>query len=82
MITHSNMTAIVTIYHGPTEHKGSRIIADAGMKRRATVNYDPALNSDENHAAAAQALCLKLGWKGDMIGGGTEYGHAFVFTGA
>lgn len=53
--------AIVTKYHGPTNYKGSRISAraDAG---RVIVSYDHALNIDENHKAAAQALAERYGW--------------------
>jgi hypothetical protein len=78
-ITLSNMTAIKTSYHGPTNTRGSRIIADAGMKRRVSVSYDHRLNSDGNHMAAAKALCEKMGWGGDMRGGGHERGQYFVF---
>lgn len=55
------LQAIVTKYHGPTNHKGSRISAraDAG---RVIVSYDHALNISDNHKAAAQALADKLGW--------------------
>jgi hypothetical protein len=55
------LQAIVTKYHGPTNCKGSRISAkaDAG---RVIVHYDHALNLDENHKAAAQALVERLGW--------------------
>ena len=82
MITRSNMTAITTKYHGPTDRMGSRIIADAGVERRITVPYNYALEPGDNHVAAAQALCDKFEWKGDMRGGGLEYGRqVFVFTG-
>jgi hypothetical protein len=80
MITHSNMTAIVTTYHGPTNTRGSRIIADAGMKRRVSVSYDDGLNSEDNHAAAARALCKELDWTGDLRSGGTKRGFVFVFA--
>ena len=32
------------------------------------------------HAAAAKALCVKLGYVGEMVGGGTKTGMVFVFT--
>jgi hypothetical protein len=78
-ITHSNMTAIKTTYHGPTNTRGSRIIADAGMNRRVSVGYDDALNSDANHAKAAQTMCDKFGWKGDLRSGTHENEKYFVF---
>lgn len=58
------LQAIVTRYHGPTNHKGSRISAraDAG---RIMVPYDYALNVEDNHKAAAQALVERFGWTVD-----------------
>jgi hypothetical protein len=73
------LQAIVTKYHGPTNHKGSRISAraDAG---RIMMSYDHALGISENHAAAAQALAERLGWtvaKGyPALAGGALPGNA------
>lgn len=55
------MQAIVTKYFGPTNQRGSRIKAkaEAGF---AWHIYDSALSADENHRAAAELLCKKLGW--------------------
>lgn len=50
---------IKTTYHGPTDHRGSRIHAAIGAGRSVSVPYDYALDSDDNHFAAAEALCLK-----------------------
>lgn len=79
------MQAIETTYCGPTDHRGSRVIAkcEAG---RVVVEWDYALNSDENHRAAAEALSAKLGWDqgwhGKMVSGGLPgRGWAHVFTG-
>lgn len=57
--------AIVTKYHGPTNHRGSRVSArcDAG---RTTVEWDHALNPDANHTRAVVALVRKLGWSGRL----------------
>ncbi len=55
------MQAITTKYHGPTNSRGSRVIAKCAAGS-VTVSYDDALNLDENHIAAAQALLEKLGW--------------------
>lgn len=78
------MQAIQTKYHGPTNHRGSRITArcDAGSL---TLPYDYALNIEGNHIAAARELALKLSWlesgKLSMHSGclpdGT-YAHVFV----
>lgn len=73
--------AIQTTYKGPTNARGSRIIAvcDAG---RITVSYDHALNADGNHRAAALALCAKLQWdSAGLVGGALKDGsRAFVFA--
>lgn len=55
--------AIVTRYIGPTNFRGSRIIAtaDAG---KITVSYDPACNPNDNHRAAMLTFCKKFGWEG------------------
>ena len=73
------MQAIQTRYHGPGNVRGSCIIArcDAG---RVIVSYDHALNGEENHRAAARALCAKLAWTGDFVSGTLPDGsHAHVF---
>jgi hypothetical protein len=59
------MQAIVTTYCGPTNTKGSRIIArcQAGS---VTHHYDYALNTERNHHAAAEKLIRKLGWTPDQ----------------
>ena len=62
------MKAITTRYIGPSNTKGSRIVADDGDGNRITLHYRSELNSDENHAAACRALCEKMGWGGRMQG--------------
>ena len=79
IITHSNMTAIKTTYHGPTNLRGPYISVDAGMKRRLTVAYKHGMSNESNHACAAGALCAKFNWTGDMRSGGHESGFYFVF---
>jgi hypothetical protein len=61
--------AIFTKFLGPTNSRGSRVkaSADAGS---VTVSWDHALNSSENHRAAAMALAVKFGWSGTWVGGG------------
>lgn len=77
------MKAIQTKYTGPTDTRGSRMIATAeggARPHRLSVPYDHALNIDENHAAAALALKNKMGWKGAMVGGGLpDKSMAWVF---
>jgi len=53
--------AITTKFIGPTNTRGSRIKASA-YAGTITVAYDHSLNNDENHRAAADALCVKMGW--------------------
>jgi len=74
------MTAIITKYHGPTNTRGSRITAYANG-HKATIPYPYELSGMECHLAAAEALVKKMGWgpKGELIGGGTDTGYAFVF---
>ncbi len=82
------MQAIITKYFGPTNFRGSRVVAkcEAGS---IAVPYDDALNSEDNHKAAARALADKLGWKPNgtnryakfVSGGlpnGKGYAHVFV----
>ena len=63
------MKAIITKYHGPTEYKGSRIIASDGDGNKVVVSYDPAFSSDANHELAACALCYKMNWHGKLCAG-------------
>lgn len=75
------MQAITTKFHGPTNYKGARVSARCESSR-ITIGWDHALNGDANHAAAAKALCVKMGWTGDMVAGWLpdNTGYAFVFT--
>jgi len=71
-------TSITTKYFGPTNHRGSRIKADAGMKRTCWFDYDNAMSSGGNHDAAAILLMDKFGWKGDLIKGHGETGSTYL----
>ena len=73
------MQTIETKYHGPTNTRGSRISATAsGCRKRVTVSYDHALNSENNHKAAALKLMEALNWTGRYVGGHTPTGMVFV----
>ena len=77
----SHRQSIVTTYRGPTNTKGSRIVARCEAKK-ITVPFDYALNVDDNHAAAAAALAAELGWAGTLVGGGCATASmCFVFSG-
>ena len=56
------MKAIQTVYHGPTETRGSRIIAscDGG---RIICSYDSELSNESNHRRSAWKLIEKMGWE-------------------
>jgi len=77
--------AIETRYVGPTNSRGSRIIARAAAGRL-TVHWDYVLNPEMNHQRAADLLARKLGWVGEhhgiLIGGGnaSNTGYVFVFA--
>jgi hypothetical protein len=67
------MKAIRTRYAGPTNTRGSRIIASDSDGNRAVMSYQHQYNSDELHRMAAQKLMDKMGWPNEIIGGG--FGH-------
>ena len=74
------MQAIQTKYHGPTNVRGSRISATCAAGR-VVVDYDHALNNDQNHKRAAAALLRKLGWhdRGHVVSGSIKDG-SYVHT--
>ena len=74
------MQTISTKYYGPTNTKGSRIVAKTASGKRFTQDYLHSLNADENHWLAAQGLAQKLQWSGTMIQGDTDTGCVFVFA--
>ena len=74
------MKAIITKYLGPTDTKGSRIKADDGDGNTITISYPHELSGEDVHRKAAEALCDKMGWTGELIGGAIKNGYAFVFS--
>lgn len=71
--------AITTSYRGPTNCRGTRVIARCEAKR-VSVSWDDSLDVGANHAAAAMQLMDQLGWseKCDLVMGGTGDGYVFV----
>ena len=71
--------AIATKYLGPTNHRGARVKATS-QAGSVTMPWDDALDVDANHARAAEALRVKLGWSGEWAGGGLPdgTGNAYV----
>lgn len=74
------MKAIFTKYHGPTNFKGSRISASDMDGNKVTISYPHELSGEDVHRAAADALCAKMNWTGNLIGGGVRNGYVFVFA--
>jgi hypothetical protein len=70
--------AITTRYAGPTNTRGSRIIASAA-KVRVTMPYCHKYDDTRNHLEAARMLASKLGWHARFVGGRTDNGDC-VFT--
>ena len=60
--------AIRTTYHGPTNARGSRIIARAAAGSK-SFPWDYALDPAENHRAAALKYAQALGWSTTLQGG-------------
>lgn len=73
--------AIQTRFLGPTDRRGARIKARAAAGS-VILDWDHALDTFENHAAAALALASKYGWTKqiELVGGGLFDG-SYVFTG-
>jgi hypothetical protein len=71
--------SIVTKYHGPTSHKGSRVSARASAGRCETT-WEHSLSSYENHRDAAIKLAKRWGWSGRLVGGSLPDGTGYVFV--
>ena len=76
------MQTISTKYYGPTDHRGSRIKAQAsGAKTTYWHDWEYGKNTEENYREAAKQLLIKLNWEsvsGSWIMGGTKDGYVFV----
>lgn len=70
--------AITTKFLGATNHRPSRVKATSASGHTVTVSWDHALNTTENHLAAARTLAEKLEWRGCWVMGGLEPGFVFV----
>ena len=71
--------AIETRYLGPTNYRGSRVVATtpfAGLRH--VHQWDCSLDIDGNHHAAAEALRAKLDWPTIVAGGTTKSGYVWV----
>lgn len=61
------MQAIITEYHGPTNHCGPFIDAKCKAGRR-TIAYNPKLSLETNHQRAAEQLQTLMNWIGPNYG--------------
>jgi len=73
------MKAIQTKFLPCTNFKGSRIKAFDLDGNQTTLPYEHGINSEDNHRCAAKALCIKMNWVGELIGGGIKGGMVWVF---
>lgn len=82
--------AIITKFLGPTNHRGSRVKAICEA-RTLVVEWDHALDPNDNHWRAATTLAEGLGWIGEkahgwsLAGGGmpqkgNDYACCFVLV--
>jgi hypothetical protein len=71
--------AIETKYLRATNVRGARIKATAAAGS-ITIGYDYALDAQDNHKAAADALIAKMGWTGTFAQGGNTDGTGYYFV--
>lgn len=81
------MIAIETIYRGPTNHSGSRIVVrrmESGKYRQSkTYAWNHELDSRENHENAAMKYIREKAWDthGEWVFGDTDCGVVAVCIG-
>lgn len=74
------MKAIITKYLPATNMKPARIKATAEGGNSVTISYpQDDISQEAAYRKAAEALCAKMNWPGQLFGGGTENGYVFVF---
>ena len=73
------MKAIRTKYHGPTDTRGSRITASDEDGNRVSIPYPYELSGEAVHRKAADRLCEKMNWTGQLAGGSLKDGYVFVW---
>jgi len=73
--------AITVRYHGATNHRGARYSASDSDRNRCSVSIDHAYSDGGNARRAAEALCSKMHWPGQLAGGQQRPGvYVFVFV--
>lgn len=73
------MKAIMTKYMGPTNYNGARIKAWEPDGKSVTLSWDYGMDGEGNAKWAAQELCKKMNWTGNLICGWLKDGYVFVF---
>ena len=73
------MIAIQTKYLPATNTRGSRIKAFTSSGQSLTLPFDYSTDEVTRYKDVAIALCQKMNWPTDLIGGGTKNGYTFVF---
>lgn len=78
------MKAILTKIIPCTNTKPTRIKAYTEGGNSLTLSYNACDTESDGppsaHLTAAQSLCRKMQWTGELIGGGTPDGYCFVFA--
>lgn len=73
------MIAIETKYSGPTNTRGSRIVAFTCNGHRLSMHYDDGKNAEENHRYVAMQLMKKMAWDNyEIVTGGTKTGYCHI----
>ena len=75
MNTHQS---IETRHVGPTNHRGSRVIATTPGGHRHVHHWDYSLGIEGNHYEAAKALQVTLDWPEIKAGGSTKAGFVWL----
>lgn len=84
MMKRSNQTFIETRYLGPTDHRGSRVVArNVTTGKRKVISWDDALSAPDNHERAARAMLgFGLGFyqqfRGNLLSASTERGWIYT----
>ena len=73
------MQAIETKYLPATNTKGNRIKATTASGKSHTIPYPGEYDTEKAHRIAANLLKEKMDWTGELIGGATKAGYAWVF---
>ncbi len=75
------MRQAITTKHLPaTNTKPARVKATTASGISLTKSYPIDGDHEYGHKNAALALCQKLGWTGEIVGGATRDGYVFVFV--